>query len=101
MSYVTVILSILGGLLSLVTTGMGSGINSLKKENETLKKENETLKAQVAASDQKTKGVVDDAVARREAIIAGLKAELAEAEKNNAVDPAAVRDRLSKLLAVP
>lgn len=101
MTYVTVILGILGGIVSLITTGSVSAVNTLKKENGELKRENEDLKAQLAASDQKNKVVVDDAVTRREAIIAGLKQELADAEKNNAVDPSAVHARLTKLLAVP
>lgn len=101
MNYVTLVLSILGGLLGLLTTGMGSGINALKKENVDLKAENADLKAKLAASDGKTQVVVDDAVARREKVIAMLKAEIEAMEKNQSAnhDPAALRDSLSKLLA--
>lgn len=103
MEIVTIILSILGGLLGLVTTGMTSGINSLKKENGDLKKENAELRGKVDAADAKTKLLLAGEVDRREQIIAGLKAEIAamEAEQNENPDPAVVRERLSKLLSVP
>ena len=101
MTYVTLILGILGGIISLVTTGMGSAIGSLKKKNEELQKENSELKARLAAADGKTQVVVDDAVARREKIIASLKEEIATLETNANHDPAAVRDRLNKLFSVP
>jgi len=103
MNYVTLILGILGGLLSLLTTGMGSGINALKKENGELKTENAELKARLAAADSKTAVVVEDAVSKREKVIAMLKEEIATLEKDQSAshDPAVVRDRLSKLLSVP
>jgi len=103
MTYVTAILGILGGLLTLITTALGSGINGLKKENGELKVENAELKARLAAADGKTQVVVDDAVAKREKVIAMLKEEIATLEKDQSAnhDPAAVRDRLSKLLSVP
>jgi hypothetical protein len=102
-SYVTLILTILGGLISLVTTGSVSAVNALKKENSALKDENADLKAKLAAAEGKTQVVVDDAVAKREKVIAMLKAEIETMEKDQSAnpDPAALRDRLNKLLAVP
>lgn len=101
MTYVTLILGIISGVIGLITTGMGSAVNSLKKKNETLETENADLKARLAAAEGKTKVVVDDAVDRREKIIASLKEEIATLEANANHDPAAVRDRLSKLFSVP
>lgn len=103
MATVTLILSILSGLLGLLTTGMTSGINALKKENGDLKKENAELRGKADAADAKTKLLLAGEVDRREQIISGLKAELAamEAEQNANHDPAVVRERLSKLLSVP
>jgi len=103
MTYVTLILGIIGGLISLITTGSVSAVNTLKKRNAELDTENADLKAKLAAAEGKTKVIVDDAVARREQIIAGLKAEIAtmEADLSANHDPAALRDRLNKLLAVP
>jgi hypothetical protein len=98
-SYVTLILTVIGGILSLLTTGSVSAVNTLKKENDGLKTENADLKAKVAASDQKLKLSVDEATSREELIIADLKKKLADAEADlaKASTPAAVRDRLSVL----
>ena len=103
MAIISAVLAIVGGLVSIVTTGSVSAVNTLKKENAELKKENDELKARIAAADQKEKTSVDDAVARREKVIAALKAEIESLEKDQSAnhDPAAVRDRLSKLLSVP
>lgn len=99
MTYVTLILSVIGGILSLLTTGSVSAVNTLKKENDALKKENAELKGTVEASDQKLKLSVGEATAREELIIADLKKKLADAEADlaKASTPAAVRDRLSVL----
>lgn len=103
MTYVTLILGIISGIIGLITTGMGSAVNTLKKENGDLKTENAELKARLAAADSKTQVVVDDAVSRREKIITALKEEIATMEKDQSAttDPAVVRDRLNKLFAVP
>ena len=101
MTYVTLVLGIISGIISLITTGAVSAVNTLKKRNEELDVENADLKAKLAAAEGKTQVVVDDAVARREKIISALKEEIATMEANANHDPAAVRDRLSKLFAVP
>lgn len=99
MTYVTLILGIIGGILSLITTGMGSGISSLKKRNEELTTENAELKGKLEAADQKVKASVDEATTREEQIITDLKKRLADAEADlaKAKTPAAVRERLSVL----
>lgn len=100
---VATIISIIAGILGLVTTGMTSGINALKKKNDELTLENADLKGKLEAADSKTKLLVAGEVDRREQIISELKAELdaMEKEQNANHDPAAVRQRLSKLFTVP
>lgn len=100
---IALIFSVLSGILGLVTTGMTSGINALKKENGELKLVVADQAGKLAASDAKAALQVAEAVARRELLIKELKAELEIMENDNATktDPVATRARLSKLLSVP
>lgn len=103
----TAILSAIVALFGLIGTALTSGVNSSKKENAHLKEENARLKAYIIASLKAhvaTQAAADlecgEAVARREKVIAELKAEIELLEKDHEAqkDPAAVRARLSRLL---
>ena len=97
---VTAILSAVVALFGLIGTALTSGVNSSKKENEALKKENADLKTQLSAAKAASSLELSDAIARREKVIAELKAEIELLEKDNEAhkDPAVVRARLSRLL---
>lgn len=97
---VTAILSAVVALFGLIGTALTSGVNSSKKENEALKKENADLKAQLSAAKAASSLELNDAIVRREKVIAELKAEIELLEKDNEAhkDPAVVRARLSRLL---
>lgn len=101
MAIISAVLTVLGGIVSIVTTGLVSGINTQKKKIEDLEAANKELQARVDASESKIKLSVDEAVKTREEVIANLKKEIQEMEAQLASnpDPAAVRSRLSKLLA--
>ena len=103
MEYVTVILGIISSIVGLFTTGMVSAVNTLKKENAELKQKLADALAITAILDAETKASINEAVMRREQIIAGLKVELAalEDDRNACRDPAVIRERLVRLFAVP
>ena len=103
MEYVTVLLGIISSIVGLFTTGMVSAVNTLKKENAELKQKLADALAITATLDAKTKMAINDAIVRRELIIASLKVEVAalEDDRNACRDPAAIRERLVKLFTVP
>ena len=97
---VTAILSAVVALFGLIGTALTSGVASSKKENEALKKENADLKTQLSAAKAASGIELNEAIARREKLIAELKAEIELLEKDHEAqkDPAVVRARLGRLL---
>ena len=96
---VTAILSAVVALFGLIGTALTSGVNSAKKENDSLKKENAQLRAELAAAKEAASAKSSEDTARREKVIADLKAEIESLMKDHEAnkDPAAVRARLNGL----